>query len=53
VLTTSIPSASDVERMGLERTIIEAFAPRSRAAKAYRDLWSEIRARLDTPSPAP
>jgi chromosome partitioning protein len=53
VLRTGIPSASDVERMGLERTIIDAFAPRSRAAKAYRELWSEIRARLDTPPPAP
>jgi chromosome partitioning protein len=46
VLTTSIPSASDVERMGLERTVVEVFAPRSRAARAYRELWAEVRERL-------
>jgi cellulose biosynthesis protein BcsQ len=47
VLSTPIPSASDVERMGAERAAIEEFAPRSRAARAYRALWAEIRERLD------
>jgi chromosome partitioning protein len=51
VLSSVIPSASDVERMGLERTIIEAFAPGSRAARAYRNLWDEIRERLDSSVP--
>jgi chromosome partitioning protein len=51
VLQTAIPSASDVERMGSERTIIEEFAPRGRAARAYRDLWTEIRGRLDSAPP--
>jgi hypothetical protein len=32
--------------MGLRRTVIDEFAPRSRAAKAYRSLWSEVRERL-------
>jgi chromosome partitioning protein len=48
VLTSVIPSASDVERMGSERTIVEEFAPRGRAARAYRGLWAEIRERLET-----
>ena len=48
VLTAAIPSASDVERMGLERTVLEQFAPRGRAARAYRELWEEIRDRLDS-----
>jgi cellulose biosynthesis protein BcsQ len=47
VLSAGIPTASDVERMGLERTVVEEFAPRGRAAQAYRDLWAEIRQRLD------
>jgi cellulose biosynthesis protein BcsQ len=47
VMTASIPNASDVERMGLERTVLEQFAPDSRAARAYRDLWAEVRERLD------
>lgn len=46
VLGAGIPSASDVERMGLERTVIDGFAPRGRAARAYRDLWAEVKDRL-------
>jgi chromosome partitioning protein len=46
ILHTAVPSASDVERMGLRRTVIEEVAPRGRAAVAYRELWDEVRARL-------
>jgi chromosome partitioning protein len=46
VLSSAIPSAADVERMGLHRTVIAEFAPRSRAAHAYEDLWREVRERL-------
>jgi cellulose biosynthesis protein BcsQ len=46
VLDTAIPNAADVERMGLHRTVLEEFAPRGRAARAYRDLWAEIGRRL-------
>jgi cellulose biosynthesis protein BcsQ len=52
VLESVIPSASDVERMGSERTTIEQFAPRGRAARAYRDLWAEVRARLEVDAQA-
>lgn len=47
VLQAAIPAAADVERMGEHRTVLDAFAPRGRAAVAYRELWTEIAARLD------
>jgi chromosome partitioning protein len=46
VLDAFIPAAADVERMGLRRTVIAEFAPRSRAAQAYEALWIEVRERL-------
>jgi chromosome partitioning protein len=46
VLETAIPAAADVERMGVHRTVIAEFAPRSRAARAYEELWREVRERL-------
>jgi chromosome partitioning protein len=46
VLQTAIPSASDVERMGRERTVVGQFAPRGRAARAYEALWAEVVSRL-------
>ena len=52
MLTTAVPAASDVERMGRERTPIALFAPRSRASRAYESLWAEIRERL-APSARP
>jgi cellulose biosynthesis protein BcsQ len=42
VLETTIPAASDVERMGLYRTVVDDVAPHGRAAAAYRALWGEI-----------
>jgi cellulose biosynthesis protein BcsQ len=46
VLQTVVPSASEVERMGARRAVLEDFAPRGRAATAYRALWEEVRGRL-------
>jgi chromosome partitioning protein len=46
ILSTAIPAASVVERMGAEREPIAAFAPRSKAAVAYEALWAEVRDRL-------
>lgn len=46
VLETVIPASADVERMGAERAALVDFAPRSRAALAYAELWAEIRQRL-------
>ena len=45
VAATTIPSLSLIERMSVERAPVAAFAPRSRAAQSYRDLWAEVRAR--------
>ncbi len=47
VLRSAIPAAADVERMGVHRTAIGEFAPRSRAARAYEALWEEVKERLD------
>ncbi len=46
LLTTVIPSASVIERMGPERAPVAVFAPSAPAARAFRDLWSEVAARL-------
>ena len=43
VAATAIPSLSLIERMSLERAPVAAFAPRSRAAECYRQLWAEVR----------
>jgi cellulose biosynthesis protein BcsQ len=45
-LQTPIPNASVIERMGVERAAVAVFAPTSAAATAFRDLWSEIAARI-------
>jgi chromosome partitioning protein len=46
VLETVIPNSADIERMGERRAALVDFAPNSRAARAYADLWEEVRARL-------
>jgi chromosome partitioning protein len=46
VLSSRIPAATDVERMGQRRKPVGSFAPRSRAAAAYRELWDEASARF-------
>jgi cellulose biosynthesis protein BcsQ len=46
MLTTAIPYTADVERMGLAREPVPAFAPRSEAAKAYQSLWAEAATHL-------
>ena len=48
LLETVIPNSADVERMGAQRAALVDFAPRSRAARAYADLWEEVRRRLET-----
>ena len=42
VLDTSIPYLATVENMGTHREPVPAFAPRSAAAGAYRELWREV-----------
>ncbi len=45
-LTTVIPNASAIERMGPERAPLATFAPATPAAHAFRDLWAEVSARI-------
>ena len=47
ILATQIPSATEVERMGVHRGPVASFAPASRIARAYEALWDEVRAALD------
>jgi len=45
-LESAIPYASDVEKMGLFRAPLSSYAPRSPAARAYQQLWDEVKRRL-------
>lgn len=45
-LNHAIPYSSDVEKMGIEREPVLLFAPKSKAAIAYRRLWAEIHEKL-------
>jgi cellulose biosynthesis protein BcsQ len=42
VSPTVVPALSIIERMSVERAPVTAFAPRTQAARAYRDLWSQL-----------
>jgi chromosome partitioning protein len=44
VAATPIPALSIIERMSVERAPVTAFAPRSQAARAFRELWAELTA---------
>lgn len=46
LLGSIIPYSVDVEKMGLQREPVMAFAPKSKAAASYRDLWAEVQQRL-------
>lgn len=46
ILWSPVPYLTDVERMGVHRQPVAAFAPNSRADNAYRDLWAEIQAKV-------
>jgi hypothetical protein len=49
-LQSAIPYAADIEKMGLRREPIGAFAPRSPGALAYAVLWQEWQSRLAHPA---
>jgi cellulose biosynthesis protein BcsQ len=46
ILTTAIPYASDIERMGLERMPLGGFIKKSPSLSAYHQLWQEVLDRL-------
>jgi chromosome partitioning protein len=45
VAATAIPALSMIEQMAVRRAPVAAFAPRSAAARAYTQLWAEVRDR--------
>ncbi|HUO73290.1 MAG TPA: ParA family protein [Solirubrobacteraceae bacterium] len=51
MLGAAIPSADEVERMGVMRDVVASFAPGSRAALAYQALWWDVRRRLRQRTP--
>ncbi|MDD1608342.1 MAG: ParA family protein [Methylococcaceae bacterium] len=48
-LSTAIPYASDIERMGLEQCPLGVYSHNDRSIKAYDALWQEILTRINTP----
>jgi chromosome partitioning protein len=44
VAKAAVPALSLIEQMGVRRAPLPAYAPHSRAAQCYRDLWNEISA---------
>ena len=50
---TAIPALSVIEQMSVQRAPVAAFAPRSKAALDYRELWAEARLRSGLPQPGP
>ena len=48
LLTSYIPYASEVERMGQHRAPLTVFAARSRAAQCYTSMWDELRSFIYT-----
>jgi len=45
-LETIVPKAAEVERMGLRRMPLPAYAPSHAATRAFHELWREVEARL-------
>ncbi|GAB4259769.1 MAG: AAA family ATPase [Methylomicrobium sp.] len=46
LLASTIPYASDIERMGVERMPLGAFVKKGNSIQAYTKLWQEIKQRL-------
>jgi cellulose biosynthesis protein BcsQ len=51
VAATAIPALSAIEKMSVQRAPVTASAPRSQAARCYRELWQEVRERCELPAP--
>ena len=52
VARTVIPALSVIETMSVERSPVAVFAPNTAATKAYRGLWTELRAFGEERSPS-
>jgi cellulose biosynthesis protein BcsQ len=51
VAAIAIPALSAIERMSVQRAPVTATAPRSQAARCYRELWQDARQRVRLPDP--
>jgi chromosome partitioning protein len=51
MLGAAIPSAEEIEWMGVDRTVVAEIAPGSLAALAYEALWLDVKRRLGRPKP--
>ena len=51
IATSAISALSLVEQMSVRRAPVTAFAPRTTAARQYRELWREARERAGLPDP--
>jgi cellulose biosynthesis protein BcsQ len=51
IATAAIPALSLIEQMSVHRAPVTAFAPRTAAAKQYRELWREACKRARLPAP--
>jgi len=51
VAAVAIPALSVIEQMSVYRAPVTATAPRSQAARYYRDLWIEAQSRARLPEP--
>ncbi len=47
ILAASIPYASDIEKMGLERMPLGAFMQKGRSLLAYQSLWTELMEKME------
>jgi chromosome partitioning protein len=51
IAMSAIPALSLIEQMSVRRAPVTAFAPRTIAARQYRELWRETRHRAGLPDP--
>jgi chromosome partitioning protein len=51
IATSAISALSLIEQMSVHRAPVTAFAPKTAAARQYRDLWREARERAGLPDP--
>jgi chromosome partitioning protein len=51
IATSAIPALSLIEQMSVRRAPLTAFAPRTAAARHYRELWREAKERAGLPNP--
>jgi len=46
ILSSEIPFSSDIEKMGIHRAPVLSYAKSKAAAKAYKNLWQEIKSKV-------